>query len=218
MERLNIIYSKRSAASLYLLIVLFMICYLSACKKNGVAENSKWDLGSCLNDTSIYQIMTFYPDGSLACIGNVINMKREGLWTEWYLDGDIRREMKYYENNVIVEGPRPDPVLIFDNDLLPMGEKICFRAINLLPGEEIIVSDNAEITQLKDNSMYDYEVMALSGDTVDFFYPRLIKSHEDISEYLYHEYGIPQKETLEMPKEGFVGIKRKLKTLPVVQK
>jgi hypothetical protein len=194
--------------------IVYLLFLFYACSTEKTYEELNPKPVECLSDTTVYVVMTYYPNGELARKGHIINMQREDIWEEWYADGEARRKM-YYENNHIIPMEKfSRPKLIFENDSLIITKKTRLRVLDLLPGEEIETSENVKLVLLEDNSEYDYEVIPLYGDSVSFYYPRRIVLTEDNYKFIANDMDIPLDRLKKLP-PGRMIFNIKLKIMPI---
>ena len=106
-------------------------------------------------------------------------MKKQGFWTEFYNDGEVRRIL-YYENDSIIRPKCPDisACIFFEDNSLKIGKKTRVRVRYLHPHDIFTASENIKIEKLEDASEYDYCITPLSGKAADFYY--LKKEKEEI--------------------------------------
>jgi|GEM_PF-3992801 len=57
--------------------------------------NISLEYNECIDDTSKYYIVSFYPYGNLKSTGFINKMKKDLVWTEFDDDGDILDEQFY---------------------------------------------------------------------------------------------------------------------------
>ena len=154
----------------------------------------------CPTDTSTYSFISYYPNGNYKKTGAFRNMKRIHTWISWYTDGTIRWRLEYAEENIILlDEDREFPVLKFENDTLQVGKTVKFKAIGLLPFEELESSENVILERLPDDPEFDYEVTPIKDGQAYFYYMRKTRVEDTNYKLIVSEYKITEEETKKLP-------------------
>jgi len=81
-------------------------------------EVAEKKLFSNKKDTSTYLLTEYYRNGQIKNQGNVINSLREGVWNEWYADGDILWSAKYINGYLQPSDTIGYPKFLFSDSLI----------------------------------------------------------------------------------------------------
>jgi|GEM_PF-1803600 len=157
---------------LLFIVTCFFIAFLS-CKNDISSTISENKMYPNPNDTSTYFFTSYYSNGKIKLDGFVKNSRKNGTWTEYYKDGNLRRNI-YYNNGLIddLNKERPLPTIIFDSDSLKVGVKTNIRAINLY-SHEILSCKNGIISSYGgENDLFDFFVIPENTDSLSILYYR----------------------------------------------
>ena len=69
-------------------------------------------------DTSSYILTQYYPNQQKKMQGDVINNNKEGIWNEWYSDGDLLWIGKYFNNHRQPPNTIGYPIYLFSDSLI----------------------------------------------------------------------------------------------------
>ncbi|HCC52640.1 MAG TPA: hypothetical protein DEQ30_11770 [Porphyromonadaceae bacterium] len=132
-----------------------------------VKEQRQFFLSS---DTSYYEYTSYYLNGRMKSQGMVIDMKREGIWREWYGDGMLRRELYYADGELNFENEnRKIPEIIFESDSLFLNVKTKMKVLHIYP-DETMPFTGLNMWRLTDDSCYDFGIVPWTTDSVQIFY------------------------------------------------
>jgi len=151
--------------------VLLISTFICGCNKHisdQKPENKLLIDDTCLSDSSSYFVIRYYPDGGIKWKSSIQNQKKNGIWTEYYMDGEIRYQVKYSNNEIVLESmSKEPPILIFEHDSLKVGIPTKLRAVNLYLNEGIGCEGGGLIPS-NDKDYYDFTVIPEQTDSVRF--------------------------------------------------
>ncbi|MDR3340303.1 MAG: hypothetical protein LBT25_09495 [Candidatus Symbiothrix sp.] len=155
------------------LYIISLICLISCNINNKETSQDLPTEDECMSDSSIYLLLTYYPEGGIRREGYIQNMQRVEEWVEWYADGVMKRKLYFVNNEIFLDKMRESPEIDFADDTLKIGVSTKMRIRWLHPSEQLGYSKNLIIKELEDDMNYDYEIMPIEGDYANFFYTKL---------------------------------------------